>query len=264
MRFLLILFSIFLFGYEVKWIKAEDGCYIAFPYLLINKSVKKIEYSGKCKNNKVYGNKAKIIFSDGKVARFIGKIKDGYFEGLGEFKFDDGSFFAGIWDKSYLKGEFNFKLKSGGYYQCSFNGKLICQGAAANFGKSRQAALARWMGDYIKDVVKSTKEMLTSTPKSDSSVNGNIRLEYSGYTDWNKHYTYNIYVNGEYDGQIFYYWDKDKYIFMTIGTSRSIDGDYYPDLSYDNFYTPTCGEGTASSINEAIKKAVNCAYKGYY
>jgi len=264
MKFFLIFFSIFLFGYEVKWIKTSDDCYLAFPYLLINKGVKKIEYSGECKDNRIYGNKVKIIFSDGKVAKFVGKIKNGYFEGLGKFKFDDGSFFAGIWNKSYLKGEFNFKLKNGGYYQCIFNGELICQGAAANFGKSRQAALARWMGDYIKDVAKNTKEMLESTPKSDSSLNGNIRVEYDGYTDWNKHYAYNIYINGKYDGQIFYYWNKNIILFMTIGTSRSINGDYNPNLSYYNLYTPKCGKGTASSINEAIKKAVNCAYKGYY
>jgi len=265
--FLMIFFSTILFGYNVEWIRTNDGCLIAYPYLLINKKVTTITYIGRCKNNKVDGKKIIIHFKDGKLGEFSGKIKNGYFTGLGQFKFKDGSFFAGLWNKSYLKGEFNFKLSNGGYYQCEFNGNLKCKGAAANFGKSRQAALNRWMGAYVKDVIKNTKKDLQySSNSSYKNNNSNIKIKYERYEKWCKHYDYGIYINNQYDGEIFYYWDSsnNNYTFMTTGTSHSIIGSYYPNLSYDNMHTPKCGDFTVSNVQEAIEKAVNCAYKGHY
>jgi len=263
MRLLIFFIPFFLYSYEIKWIKTTNSCYFAFPIVFL-KNIEKIEYNGKCINQKVNGNKITICFKDGKIAKYIGEIKNGYFEGLGKLKYNNGSFIAGFWKKSYPVGTFNMKLNNKGYYQCVFDGVLNCEGAAAKFGRSREKASARWVGDYVQNVAKATKEMLTSSSKNSSSTSGDIKLEYEGYTDWNKHYTYDVSINDKYDGQIFYYRKDSGYQIMTIGTSHSINGFYSPKIGINNLYTPKCGDYSVNSIEEAIKRAINCAYKGHY
>lgn len=74
-------------------------------------------------------------------------------------------------------------------------------------------------------------------------------------------------MNGSYDGQIFYYKDKDtnSYVIMTTGISKgnSVNGNYFFS-GYNNLTTSQCGDTHVAGIDEAVRKVASCVIKGHY
>ena len=105
----------------------------------------------------------------------------------------------------------------------------------------------------------SLSEFAKSLP-SDNNTKG-IQIKYQGRNS-NDHYVYNLYYNGSYDGQIFYYPNNSGYTIMTVGLKhgQSVNGNF----ANGRLYTPQCGHTQAENINDAIKKSINCSYKSRY
>jgi len=73
-------------------------------------------------------------------------------------KYADGDFIAGIWKDGLPYKSITARYKNK-YYVCEFNMidmHLHCKNAGYKFGKSREAAVARWMGQYIHYVANAT------------------------------------------------------------------------------------------------------------
>jgi len=264
--YIILLFVNIVFANNIVWFKVHNksNCKIGFSYI---ENIKSISFNGKCKNGYALSGMVKIFTTDKGTIIYEGDFKDGLFNGIGELDFANGDILAG-----YFKNGYPYKnmtvIKDGNNYMCEVDNSynLQCEGAANEFGKSRQVAVARWTGDYVRDVAKNTKEMFKPTAKKKYS-GGNIKIQYEGYNTSTKHYVYNLYVKDSYDGQIFYYKDKDtnSYVIMTTGISKgnSVNGNYFTS-GYTNLTTSQCGDTHVSGIDEAIKKVANCIYKGYY
>jgi len=115
---------------------------------------------------------------------------------------------------------------------------------------------------YFNYLMGALSSQISSALSDSSSSTSSVTTNYDGYTDWNGHYTYNMRVNGTYNGQIFYY-DKDgSKIIMTAGIKkgRSVNGSY----SDGTLSTPQCGRIEVGSIEDAVKKVANCSYEGTY
>ena len=117
---------------------------------------------------------------------------------------------------------------------------------------------------YNADMAKASqkfRKMIAGAFKSNGNDTGGIQIKYQGRNS-NDHYVYNLYYNGSYDGQIFYYPNNGGYTIMTVGIrhGQSVNGNF----ADGRLYTPQCGHTHADNIDDAIKKAVNCSYKSRY
>ncbi len=92
-----------------------------------------------------------------------------------------------------------------------------------------------------------------------------IRIEYDGYSDWNKSTYFDVFFDGKYDGQIAYKPEDGHFaIYTHLDTgSGSLGGFYYP--NDHQLYSSKCGfKYDVGSIEDAVKKIANCAYLGHY
>ena len=142
---------------NILWlIDKRNNCKVGFTYF---KNIKKIKFNGKCIDG--YAESGKLVFytKNGEKIIYSGDFQNGLFQGMGDITFSNGNVIAGVWYSGYPYRDITV-IKNGKTYKCDVesNYQLSCENAGSRFGISRQAAIARWTGDYIKQVAKDTKK----------------------------------------------------------------------------------------------------------
>ncbi len=122
-----------------------------------------------------------------------------------------------------------------------------------------------------KDMVqiKNLKEKLAEEKiKQYKATNKNkdILIKNCNYASWNRHTTCSLFINGKYEGTIWYYPNDDLYNIQISSNSVTANAGYYnPKLHYT--HTVNCGDSTTfktRGITQSLYQYANCYINGNY
>lgn len=101
---LAILISIFFINAngQSKWVVDKNGCKVFDAFDIIEKTA---EWKGDCIDGLTSGNRSLNLYSEGVKSKntFIGVMKGGKFEGVGEYEFSNDVKFEGEFELGYFK-----------------------------------------------------------------------------------------------------------------------------------------------------------------
>ncbi len=242
-------------------------------YTLINSKSKKEKVDAIRVLERIYYSKNPYM-SKSLKASLAYLIGESYFEGLGVKEDYKKSYSLGIrsCDNNHKLG-CTLVAKSVIKRDGDINEALEYASKGCSLGDENGCKLKNRIKDYIAKEKErqrrlEEKRRAQEEARRRAAVRRRVRkisIKFHGYTGYNKSPTYDLYVDGKYDGMIYYYRDGKSYVISTVGIKQGkngINGTFAP--SINDLYTAQCGRTRAYSISDAINKSVKCIYDGHY